>query len=378
MDNKYLRCRRFNGYKPCFPDHDCFTDGCKEYDPAGTKILIINLDAMGDVLMSTSQLPSLKKKYPVSEIHWLTEKISAPLLLNNPYLDKVHIFSYESLFVLEQTEFDVAVNLDKSLKAAAVLNKIKAQKKMGFGLSTTGKIIPVNEGSVYNYRLGMDDHLKFRVNTRTKTDYVAETMEIEYERNEYVFNFTENELKYIRDFRSLVGISDSDFVIGFNTGCSTLFPNKKMTVDQHIRLIRRFLDETNFRIMLLGGPEDKERNEHINSAFSGKIINTPVNDGVRKGACYESIADVIITGDSFGLHLGIALKKYTIVWFGLSCHTEIDLFDRGVKFFPGDLFCSPCWKKSCPYKLECIDLIDLDGMFRAAVDYFNISHKNPR
>lgn len=371
MDKKYLSCRRFNGYKPCFPDHDCFTNGCREHDPAGTRILIINLDAMGDVLMTTSQLPALKKKYPVSEIHWLTEKISAPLLLNNQYIDKVHVFSYESLLILENIEFDVAVNLDKSQKAASALNKIKAEKKMGFGLSSTGKIIPVNEGAVYNYRLGMDDHLKFRVNTRTKTDYVAETMEIDYDRSDYVFNFTENELEYIRNFRSLVGIRESDFVVGFNTGCSTLFPNKKMTVDQHIKLIQKFIDETNFRIMLLGGPEDKERNEHINSAFSGKIINTPVSDGVRKGACYESLADVIITGDSFGLHLGIALKKYTIVWFGLSCHTEIDLFDRGVKFYPRDLFCSPCWKKSCPYNLECVDMIDLDGMFRAAVDYYN-------
>jgi len=371
MDKKYLSCRRFNGYKPCFPDHDCFTNGCREHDPAGTRILIINLDAMGDVLMTTSQLPALKKKYPVSEIHWLTEKISAPLLLNNQYIDKVHVFSYESLLVLENIEFDVAVNLDKSQKAASALNKIKAEKKMGFGLSSTGKIIPVNKGAVYNYRLGMDDHLKFRVNTRTKTDYVAETMEIDYDRSDYVFNFTENELEYIRNFRSLVGIRESDFVVGFNTGCSTLFPNKKMTVDQHIKLIQKFIDETNFRIMLLGGPEDKERNEHINSAFSGKIINTPVSDGVRKGACYESLADVIITGDSFGLHLGIALKKYTIVWFGLSCHTEIDLFDRGVKFYPRDLFCSPCWKKSCPYNLECVDMIDLDGMFRAAVDYYN-------
>ncbi|MCK6605508.1 MAG: lipopolysaccharide heptosyltransferase family protein [Ignavibacteriaceae bacterium] len=371
MDKKYLSCRRFNGYKPCFPDHDCFTNGCREHDPAGTRILIINLDAMGDVLMTTSQLPALKKKYPVSEIHWLTEKISAPLLLNNQYIDKVHVFSYESLLILENIEFDVAVNLDKSQKAASALNKIKAEKKMGFGLSSTGKIIPVNEGAVYNYRLGMDDHLKFRVNTRTKTDYVAETMEIDYDRSDYVFNFTENELEYIRNFRSLVGIRESDFVVGFNTGCSTLFPNKKMTVDQHIKLIQKFIDETNFRIMLLGGPEDKERNEHINSAFSGKIINTPVSDGVRKGACYESLADVIITGDSFGLHLGIALKKYTIVWFGLSCHTEIDLFDQGVKFYPRDLFCSPCWKKSCPYNLECVDMIDLDGMFRAAVDYYN-------
>jgi len=80
---------------------------------------------------------------------------------------------------------------------------------------------------------------------------------------------------------------------------------------------------------------------------------------VRKGACYENIADIVITGDSFGMHLAIALKKWIIVWFGVSCWSEIELYNRGVKLYQEDLFCSPCWKKSCPYDLECIKMIDL-------------------
>jgi hypothetical protein len=57
-------CKNFNGYKPCFPGHNCLIDSCKEPQPFGTKILIINLDAMGDVLMTTAQLPDLKTKNP--------------------------------------------------------------------------------------------------------------------------------------------------------------------------------------------------------------------------------------------------------------------------------------------------------------------------
>jgi len=59
------------------------------------------------------------------------------------------------------------------------------------------------------------------------------------------------------------------------------------------------------------------------------------------------------------MHLAIALKKYVIAWFGLSCWSEIDLFDRGEKLIPHGLECSPCWKKKCPYNLECIQMIDL-------------------
>src|SRR5690606_17593862 len=233
-----------------------------------------------------------------------------------------------------------------------------------FGLDEDGKIVPVNEGAFYNYNLGMDDHLKFRVNERVGQDYLAETFELEYNRDEYTFNFTDEELKFIENYKKEIGITDKDFVVGFNTGCSNLYPNKKMTVEQHIYLIRKLLEENKYKIVLLGGPEDVERNKKIYSAFEGKIINTPADLGIRKGACFESLADVVVTGDSFGMHLAIALKKYVIVWFGVSCWQEIDLYDRGVKLIPEGLFCSPCWKKQCPYNLECIKMIDLDRIIR--------------
>ena len=57
--------------------------------------------------------------------------------------------------------------------------------------------------------------------------------------------------------------------------------------------------------------------------------------------------------------MAIGLKKYVIVWFGLSCAAEIELYDRGEKLIPQGLECSPCWKKVCPYNLECIQMIDL-------------------
>ena len=363
-------CKRFSGYKPCFPDHNCWEDGCKDHIPAGTKILIVNLDAMGDVLMTTAQLPGLKRKFPESTIWWITLKIAAPLLHNNQYIDKVLTYDAESLSILEQMKFDYVMNVDKSQRSCSILNSVNAKHKLGFGMDNNGKIIPMNKGANYNYRLGMDDHFKFRVNQRTGQDYLAETFELDFQGDDYTFNFTEDELKFIADYKKKVKLRDNQFVVGFNTGCSTLFPNKKMTVEQHISLIDKLLKKKKYKIVLLGGPEDTERNKKIYSKFRGKIINTPTDGGVRKGACYESLADVIITGDSFGMHLGIALKKFIIVWFGVSCWTEIELYDRGIKLYQEDLFCSPCWKKSCPYDLECIKMIDQKKIIGEVEKYY--------
>ncbi len=380
-DKEIPSCKRFSGYKPCFPDHDCWENGCKDNISIGVKILIINLDAMGDVLMTTAQLPALKRKFPDSTIYWVTDKISVSLLYNNHLVDHVYPLDAESILILNQMIFDYVMNVDKSQRSCALLNSVNAKTKLGFGLNENGKIIPVNEGAYYNYKLGMDDHFKFTVNQRTGQDYLAETFELGYKRDEYIFNFTDDELQFIKNYKKEVGISEDDFVVGFNTGCSNLYPNKKMTIDQHIYLIEKLLEKHKpalpagrYKIALLGGPEDTERNEKIYNEFWGKIINTPTTHGLRKGACYESIANAVITGDSFGMHLAIALKKYVIAWFGVSCWTEIDLYDRGVKLFQSDLFCSPCWKKVCPYNLECISLIDLDRMIREVEIYFEKQH----
>lgn len=371
IDKKIPDCKNFNGYKPCFPDHNCLEDGCKDPKPFGTKILIVNLDAMGDVLMTTARLPELKRKYPVSTIYWITLKNAYGLLQNNPYIDKVFPFDFESILVLNEMEFDIIMNVDKSTRSGALTMQLKAKEKLGFGINSNGQIIPLNKGAEYNYQLGMDDHLKFKINQRTGEDYLAETFNLDYKRDDYVFNFSEQELNFIEEYKTKMGIKDNDEIIGFNTGCSLLFPNKKMTIEQHVALIDKFLSFNRFKIILLGGPEDEERNKIISDNFPGRIINTPTNDGVRKGACYESIPQLIITGDSFGMHLAIALKKYVIAWFGLSCWTEIDLFERGVKLYPEGLFCAPCWKKVCPYNLECIQMIDLERIVKETLDYFN-------
>jgi ADP-heptose:LPS heptosyltransferase len=365
-------CRKFTGYKPCYPDHNCWLDGCKdkESNPVGTRILIINFDAMGDVLMTTAQLPALKRKFPQSSIYWVTLKNAAGLLAINHLLDKVYVYDAESISVLSQMRFDYVMNVDKSQRSCALLNSINAEHKLGFGLNEYGKIIPVNESAFYNYNLGMDDHLKFRVNKRTGQDYLAETFEVDYQRDDYIFNFTEEEIKFTEDYKAKNGIKKSDLVIGFNTGCSNLYPNKKMTIDQHVYLIDKLLKLDGLKIVLLGGLEDHERNNLIASRFGGKIINTPVNEGIRRGACYENIADVVISGDSFGMHLAIALKKFVIAWFGLSCWTEIDLYDRGIKLYSEDLECSPCWKRECPFNLECISKIDLEKIINTIIELY--------
>ncbi|MBK8550143.1 MAG: glycosyltransferase family 9 protein [Ignavibacteria bacterium] len=365
-DLKLPGCKKFSGYKPCNSYKNCLENGCQiesSETRTGKKILIISLDALGNVLLNTSILPALKNKYPESTIYWITMKSAKPILINNPFIDHIYIWDDEQRMVLRNIEFDVLLNSDKSLYACAFANEVNAKEKYGFLLNADGKIIPANKEAIYNYRMGIDDELKFRINEKSGSEIIHETFALAYNRSEYVFNFTEAENEFIENYKEQIKYDRKKIYVGFNTGCSNLFPNKKMTVEQHIELINNLGNYDDFKLLLLGGNEDTERNlkiyENVSKDIQKNIIYTPTNSGIRNGACFMSICDVVISGDSFGMHLAIALKKYVIAWFGLSCWSEIDLYDRGEKLIPEGLFCAPCWNKKCPYDLECIKLIDI-------------------
>lgn len=373
---KIPKCKNFSGYKPCYSYINCLENGCQDESDEtkmGTKILIISLDALGNVLDNTALLPAIKRKYPVSTINWITLPNAKAILFNNHFIDKVWTWTDEDRMILRQIEFDLLLNADKSNYACAFANEVNAKKKLGFLLNEDGKIIPANPSAMYNYLMGNDDQLKFRINQRTGLDIIHETFELDYQKDEYTFFFTDEEKEFIKNYKAEIKYLPSKTYVGFNTGCSNLFPNKKMTIEQHITLIKELAKDDNLKIVLLGGKEDTERNQQILEGLPKKlkpeIINTPTTLGIRRGACFMDIADVIITGDSFGMHLAIALRKYVIAWFGLSCWTEIELYGRGEKLYQKDLECSPCWKRVCPYDLECIKMIDLNRIIELTRNY---------
>lgn len=369
-------CPRFTGYKPCYPGVNCAVGGCYEKRTNSRRILIVNLDAMGNVLVTTSILPAIKRKYPDSVITWLTLNNAVRLLDNNQYIDKVLIWEPETWLILGSMKFDIVMNVDKSQRSCALTMGIRAKQKLGYGVNDRGQIIPLNKEAEYNYLLGLDDHLKFRVNTRTVSDILHQTMMLEFRHDGYVLNLSEEEHQFCSMYARENGLVSAPLVVGFNTGCSTLYPNKKMTVDQHVGLIHLLHNLLpDIRLVLLGGPEDTERNAEIAQRAGGIVLATPTTGGLRRGLCYENLCDVVITGDSFGMHAAVGLKKYVIAWFGLSCWTEVDLYGRGEKMYSETLECSPCWKQQCPYNLECIQMIDLERIVKLVEGYYSQHHR---
>lgn len=328
---------------------------------------------MGAVLRSTCLLKPILRKYKNAHITWITLAQCKSLLAENPYIDRLLTLDSKTLPAILSLRFDVLFAVDKSLEAGGLALQVNSDIKKGFCIDAQGAIVPFDEDAQYQYDVGLNDELKFFINQKPETQQITESMGLDWKRDPYVLSLNSAELDRVQQYKAemIAGLPKGNQlvgIIGYNTGCSLLFPFKKLTVDKSKKMIEMWRHQfPNHLVALLGGPEDDQRQLEIKKFFADDpwVYNTPVCAGLREGIVWMATSDLVFSGCSLGLHMAIALQKKVICWFGVSCIQEIDVYDRGVKI-QSPVSCSPCWKKTCEEKKKCFDEVPLDQVMEAS------------
>jgi len=300
----------------------------------------------------------------------------------NPYIDRLLTTEPEDQLALRSLEFDLALVVDKSLRAIGVTRLSSVAEIRGFKANSTGAIVPANEAARELWELGLNDKKKFFENEKPETQLLVEAMELgPYHRDEYVLRLTDSE----RD-RALLRRKQwaplGQTLIGINTGSSATIPHKKWPVQYQRNLVRALEKEIDCSIVLLGGREDTVRNQQI--AAGSRAVLSPTEAGLRDGMCSMAACDLVITGDSLGLHMAVGLKRWVVAWFGPTCAHEIDLYGRGEKL-QAEVSCGPCWKRACDKSPLCNEMVPLSSVVSAVkkeielrVDYGPATPYGPR
>ena len=81
---------------------------------------------------------------------------------------------------------------------------------------------------------------------------------------------------------------------------------------------------------------------------------------------------MIVSNDSLGMHLGIALKKKVIGLFGPTAHKEVHFYSRGKAILPPQTFsCFPCFKSHCIRNSNCINDITQEMVYNEVMNLVN-------
>ncbi len=358
-------CSLFPGDRPCIPNKKMGIkcDDCNYYSPVKNKILIIKLDAVGDVLRTTSILSALKEANPVSHISWLTRESAKDLFINNPLVDEVVVFEDpETISRLSVENFELLIHPDASPVSSAIAAIIKAKTKKGYILNELGKVVPVNEDAVEWLEMGAFDEFKRR-NTKTYQQILHEISGLQYKKGEIILNLTEEEKKFRDDFKKENNLDKYEFIIGLNTGASKRWKMKQWRYDGFKELISKLSDNKNIGILLYGGSYEKERNQSLKKNYP-HLIDTGSENSLREFFSLMDLCNVLVTGDTLALHAATALKKKIICLFGPTSSAEIEDYGRITKIIP-DLDCLVCYKTEPESDPTCMDLITSGMVYRA-------------
>lgn len=348
-------CRFFKGDKPCEPHKESGVkcDDCSDYKQIKFKILIIKLDAIGDVLRTTSILKPLKKKHPDSYIEWCTRQNAIEIFKNNSNVDEVITVEEDALFRIQAEEYDIVINLDTSKLSSAIAADALGKKKIGFVLSKKGNVEATSDEAQQWLEMSAFDDVK-KANTKSHQQIMYEILGIDLPVAKPIIQISDSEKLKIADKDFVRNIDSSKTIIGLNVGIGTKWPSKGWPLKRWKELIEK-LNPINYNLLLLGGPEELEIISQLKKEYNF-VYDTGCDNSLLEFAAIVNLCDLVITADTLALHIGTALNKKIVALFGPTSVNEIELYGRGMKIISPD-GCKCFYRRYCSEEISCLEKI---------------------
>ena len=284
--------------------------------------------SLGDVLRTTIILHFFKD----SHITWLVDEKACPLLENNKHIDKILVYNSNTACQLKKEKFDIIVNLEKVPEVCEFSDSLVANEWFGFRFNgVNNNIQNYPQGSKRLVELTQDLNKK-KENKDCWQKILAEALGREWNGQEYILGYKpKSKIKYD---------------IGFNWATGNKWTNKAWP--------RNYWEKLE---SLIKGRYSISWQQGLNSIYE-------YIDWIN--SCRS-----IVTADSLGLHLSLALKKRVVALFGPTSHREIYFYNYGSFLLPKVPYkCIPCLKPNCDKERQCVEYIDPERVKERIEDEF--------
>jgi heptosyltransferase II len=349
------------------------------------KILVINPFGIGDVLFSTPLLRNLKKYNPTCKLYYLCNKRVAPLLRNNPLIEKIFIYErddfeqikqqsrflwFKSMFSflmsIRKEHIDISFDLSLNTKFgffsffAGIPQRIGFDyKKRGFFLTRKLVIDGFNDKHVAEYYLDILRLVGIPVSEEPFELFLANDDKTEAEGILRQHGFEK---------KRIIGIAPcGGESFGKHAGI------KRWPLENFATVINRLIRQYDVGIILLAGPKEKEE---INAIIrlvnkSENIIDATECSIVQIAALVEK-SDIVLSNDTGPLRFANAFGNKIVAIFGPVDDTVYGLYpphNKNHVVIKKDLLCRPCYcrfrLRECTSASACLTTITVDEVFNA-------------
>lgn len=290
-----------------------------------TKILIVRLSSLGDILLTTPMYRTVKKMYPDILIDALVLKQYKDVLQHNPFINNIFFYEKENAareVLTEQlnlAQYDAVIDLQNNYRSKSLIKKLNV-KTYSFSKHHIKKFLLV----------------KFKINLLKTLPPVAER----YAQSLPSFLLDGDGLDIFIPESVTPSISKNGKYIGFCPGSRHY--TKMWLLEYYVELGKK-LYENGFTVVLLGGKSDIEicrllKNEIPNS------INLSTEDNILQMAADMKQCAVVVCNDSGLMHTACAVRVpvlaiygSTVKEFGFTPYKNHNLILENIS-----LSCRPC------------------------------------
>lgn len=331
------------------------------------EILVWLPSPMGDTILCTPALRTLRKRFKESTITFFgneaAEQILSPCPFNDRWIKKESSNPFKIAKKLKQYKFTHSILFKNSFGSALSCFLVGIPVRVGYcregrGFLLTEKLYPprlpdgrFKPASMIDYYLGLagrlgcetsDKNLELSIKEDNKKTLAAKLPEL---------------------------MENSGHLVIFVPG-GAFGPSKCWLPERFAQTADRLIDKYNARIAVSvsGAPAEKQIAGQICKFSRNKLINLsqrPMTLGELKALF--SKADLVITNDTGPRHIAIAFKSKVITLFGPNdpAWTETG-YANEIKII-GQAECAPCARPVCKKERHiCMESISVDMIFEAA------------
>lgn len=320
------------------------------------KILIIRFSSIGDIVLTTPVVHAIHEQKPNIEIHFITKKSFASLVIDNPSIKKVYTIEKsvsEVLDALKLEKYDYIIDLHKNIRT------LRLKQSLGVKSFSFDKL-NFQKWMLVNFKV---DKLP---NIHIVDRYFEAVKEIGVVNDYKKCQLFLNESQHV-DVNKEFGLKQQEYL---SVAVGAQFATKMLPEDKLIAI----LSKINYPIVLLGGPTDVERGKNLVEGLKDKqhVFNAINQFSLNQSASIVQQSKVILTHDTGLMHIATAFNIPIVsVWgntvpeFGMYPYypNNPELYSiHEVK----NLSCRPCSKigyDTCPKKhFNCMILQDTDAI----------------
>ncbi|MBF0170374.1 MAG: hypothetical protein HQK87_04690, partial [Nitrospinae bacterium] len=138
---------------------------------------------------------------------------------------------------------------------------------------------------------------------------------------------------------------------------NTRWETKRWSEEGFAAVARLLMERHGLPSVVVGAPSERERGERIAALSRGTATNLSGEGGFGLLAAILSRSEGLVTNDSGPMHLAVAVGAPVVALFGPTHAGRTGPYGPGHRIVSVDCDRSPCYKRTCPKGLVCLDSV---------------------